>query len=79
MKILSIPLVEHDSSIAILEDGQITSYKMEERFSRKKHDLGYTKILNKLILIEKQDNVNQVEILFYPKIIDDAVVNLPPA
>lgn len=44
-----------------------------------KEDLIDSKILNKLILIEKQDNVNQVEILFYPKIIDDAVVNLPPA
>lgn len=38
MKILSIPLLVHDGSICVLEDNKITSYKMEERFSRKKHD-----------------------------------------
>lgn len=48
MKILSIPLLVHDSSICILEDGIITSYKMEERFSRKKHDLDFDHILDNL-------------------------------
>ena len=38
----------HDSSITILDDGKITSYKMEERFSRKKHDFYYEKVLNSL-------------------------------
>jgi len=48
MKILTIPLLVHDASICILEDGKITSYQMEERFSRKKHDLNSDKILNNL-------------------------------
>tara|TARA_E500000318_G_scaffold66858_1_gene61610 strand:+ start:1671 stop:3212 length:1542 start_codon:yes stop_codon:yes gene_type:complete len=48
MKILSIPLLAHDASICILEDDKITSYQMEERFSRKKHDLNFDCILNNL-------------------------------
>jgi len=46
MKILTIPLLAHDASICILEDGEITSYQMEERFSRNKHDLNFDCILN---------------------------------
>ena len=46
MKILTIPILSHDASICILEDGAITSYQMEERFSRKKHDLRVNKILD---------------------------------
>jgi carbamoyltransferase len=48
MKILSIPLLAHDSSICILENGKIISYQMEERFSRKKHDLNFDNILDEL-------------------------------
>lgn len=48
MKILSIPLVGHDASICVLEDGVITSYKMEERFSRIKHDINFSNILDDL-------------------------------
>jgi carbamoyltransferase len=48
MKILTIPLLAHDSSICILEDDKITSYQMEERFSRNKHDLNFDCILNNL-------------------------------
>ena len=48
MKILSIPLLAHDASICILEDGVITSYQMEERFSRNKHDLNFDCILDNL-------------------------------
>ena len=48
MKILTIPLLAHDASICILEDGKITSYQMEERFSRNKHDLNFDKILDNL-------------------------------
>jgi carbamoyltransferase len=49
MKILSIPPLAHDTSICILENGKITSYKMEERFSRNKHDLNFDCILDLLI------------------------------
>lgn len=48
MKILTIPLLAHDASICILEDNEITSYKMEERFSRNKHDLNFNHILDDL-------------------------------
>ena len=48
MKILTIPLLVHDASICILEDGAITSYLMEERFSRNKHDAGFDNILDSL-------------------------------
>ena len=48
MKILTIPILAHDASICILEDGAISSYKMEERFSRDKHDLNFDKILDNL-------------------------------
>ena len=48
MKILTIPLLAHDASICILEDGAITSYLMEERFSRNKHDSGFDNILDSL-------------------------------
>lgn len=48
MKILSIPPLAHDTSLCILENGKITSYKMEERFSRQKHDLKFDCILNNL-------------------------------
>lgn len=34
MKILSIPLLHHDTSISILENRKITCYNKEERFSR---------------------------------------------
>lgn len=54
MKILSIPPLVHDSSICILNDGKIELYKMEERFSRVKHDYGMDHILK--ILIEKYNN-----------------------
>ena len=61
MKILSIPLLAHDASVCILEDGKITSYKMEERFSRKKHDLDYDHVLENL----KDDNFDKVIITQY--------------
>jgi carbamoyltransferase len=49
MKILSIPTLVHDVSICILDNGEITSYKMEERFSRKKHDVRFEHILELLL------------------------------
>jgi carbamoyltransferase len=48
MKVLSIPILVHDASLCILENGKITSYQMEERFSRQKHDLKFDCILNNL-------------------------------
>ena len=48
MKILTIPLLAHDTSICVLDNGKITSYQMEERFSRKKHDLNFDRTLDNL-------------------------------
>lgn len=59
MKILSIPILVHDASICILEDGKITSYKMEERFSRVKHDLRFNHILN-LLLEENHSHFDKI-------------------
>jgi carbamoyltransferase len=56
MKILSIPTLAHDASICILENGIITFYKMEERYSRKKHDLSFDCILNDL----KDNNFDKI-------------------
>ncbi len=53
MKILSIPTLAHDASICILENGIITYYKMEERYSRVKHDLSFDCILE--ILSQEND------------------------
>jgi len=49
MKILSIPILAHDTSCCIIENGKISSYIMEERFSRVKHDLRLDCILKKLV------------------------------
>ena len=59
MKILSIPPLLHDSSICVLENGKITSYKMEERFSRNKHDLNFNYILD-LLIKENHNNFDKV-------------------
>ncbi len=58
MKILSIPLMHHDTSVTILENGKIIDYMMEERFSRLKHDFKCNKILD--ILIKKNINFNYI-------------------
>ena len=62
MKILTIPILLHDSSITEFNNGKIISYKMEERFSRKKHDFYYNEILN-LISKSKHDVFNYVVII----------------
>lgn len=66
MKILSIPLLLHDASICILEDGKITSYLMEERFSRVKHDLNFNCVLELL-----QDKEYFDKIIISQNFIDD--------
>jgi carbamoyltransferase len=46
MILLTIPILAHDASICILDNGKITLYQMEERFSRKKHDCDLEIILD---------------------------------
>jgi len=49
MSTLSIARVGHDSSICIINNfGQLILYGMEERFSRKKHDFGFSHLLENL-------------------------------
>ena len=48
MKITSISLLCHDSSLCTIKDGTISSYQMEERFSRIKHDARIEKILQNI-------------------------------
>jgi carbamoyltransferase len=68
MKILTIPRLVHDSSICILEDGRITTYLMEERFSRLKHDLKFDDILDFLI---KNNQVNFDKIIITKYFLDE--------
>lgn len=59
MKILSIPLLVHDTSFCIFENGSIISYAMEERFSRIKHDFRAEYIL-KILNKEKHSNFDKI-------------------
>lgn len=43
MKILGISAFYHDAAAALVVDGEIAAAVQEERFTRKKHDLGYPK------------------------------------
>ena len=49
MSIFSIARVVHDASFCIIDDfGKLILYRMEERFSRKKHDFGFSHSLKNL-------------------------------
>ena len=74
MKILSIPLLHHDTSISIVENGKITYYRMEERFSRKKHDHNIQFILNILL----KQNFDSFDLVIYikPCFLDSIDLNL---
>ena len=56
----------HDSSITEFDNGKIVSYKMEERFSRKKHDHYYKKILN--LISENKNNIFDCVIIIKNKL-----------
>jgi carbamoyltransferase len=68
MKILSIPLLIHDASICILQNGIITFYKMEERFSRVKHDLSFDCILE---LLSQENHKHFDKIIISSHFLDD--------
>jgi len=68
MKILSIPTLAHDASICILENGIITFYKMEERYSRKKHDLRFDCILE---LLSQENHKHFDKIIISSHFLDD--------
>ena len=68
MKILSIPTLAHDASICILENGIITFYKMEERYSRVKHDLSFDYILE---LLSQENHKHFDKIIISSHFLDD--------
>ena len=68
MKILSIPTLVHDASICILENGIITFYKMEERYSRVKHDLSFNCILE---LLSQENHKHFDKIIISSHFLDD--------
>ena len=68
MKILSIPTLAHDASICILENGIITFYKMEERYSRIKHDLSFDCILE---LLSQENHKHFDKIIISSHFLDD--------
>lgn len=73
MKILSIPPLAHDVSISILENGKIIYYEMEERFSRKKHDLNFDKILD---ILSNENNVFFDKIIISKHFFDEFVYSI---
>lgn len=66
--ILGISCYYHDSSAALLKDGQIVAAAMEERFTRKKHDFSFP--INAIEYCLKSKNISIEEIKhigFYEK------------
>ncbi|MDH5382029.1 MAG: carbamoyltransferase [Cyclobacteriaceae bacterium] len=68
MKILGISAFYHDSAAAIIEDGIITAAAQEERFSRKKHDMGFPSSAIKFCLQETGSSLGTLDaVVFYDK------------
>jgi carbamoyltransferase len=68
IKILGISCYYHDSSAALLIDGDIKSAVQEERFSRKKNDSSFPSNSIKFILKKNNLEINELDyIVFYEK------------
>lgn len=68
MYILGIAAFYHDSSAALLKDGQLVAAAMEERFSRKKHDNSYPKAAIEFCLQHAGITADDLDyIVFYEK------------
>jgi carbamoyltransferase len=66
--ILGISAFYHDSSAALIKDGEIISAVQEERFTRIKYDSGFPKQSIKYILKSNSLELNQIDkIIFYEK------------
>ena len=66
--ILGISAFYHDSSAALIKDGEIISAVQEERFTRIKHDSGFPIQSIKYILKSNSLELNQIDkIIFYEK------------
>ncbi len=68
MYILGIACFYHDSSACLLKDGKVIAAAQQERFSRKKHDLGFPYDAIKYCLSEAKIKMSDVDyVAFYEK------------
>jgi carbamoyltransferase len=68
MYILGISCFYHDAAAALLHDGHLVAAAEEERFSRKKHDLGYPEKAIAFCLAEAGITANELDhVVFYEK------------
>ena len=68
MKILGITAFYHDSSAALIDDGEIAFAIQEERLTRKKHDHSFPTNSIKKILSELKLNPSEIDyIVFFEK------------
>ena len=66
--ILGISAFYHDSAVALLIDGKITSAAQEERFTRKKHDAGYPHNAVEFVLQHSNIKLSEIDhIVFFEK------------
>lgn len=68
MYILGISAFYHDSTAALVKDGDIVAAAQEERFTRKKHDPGFPKNAIRYCVEEAGINVADIDhVIFYDK------------
>jgi carbamoyltransferase len=68
MNILGISAFYHDSAACLVRDGEIIAAAQEERFSRKKHDLGFPRRAVEYCLKEADCSIDHVNyVAFYEK------------
>lgn len=85
MKILGISAYFHDSSAAVIIDGEVVAAALEERFTRKKHDNSFPMFACKYCLEEAHISLSDIDkVVFFEKpflkferIIENAIRHAP--
>ncbi len=68
MNVLGLSFYYHDSSAALVSDGQLVAAAEEERFSRKKHDSGFPALAIEFVLKMGGISLHDVDyVVFYEK------------
>ncbi|MFT5051925.1 MAG: carbamoyltransferase [Chlamydiales bacterium] len=68
MNILGLSFFYHDSSAALIKDGELIAAAEEERFSRKKHDSGFPQLAIDFVLKTGGITIHDVDyVVFYEK------------
>ena len=68
MNILGISCFYHDSAACLVQDGDIVAAAQEERFTRKKHDMGFPSKAIEYCLSEAKIDIDQIDyVAFYDK------------